>query len=532
LRLFDSSGAFVATTASERLRSRAVKAAGATLASAAVMLAIQIVATTVLARLLTPRDFGLVTMVTTFSLLLANFGHNGFNEVILQRENIDRFVASNLFWLSIAIGLISTTIFALSGSLMARFYADPHVSHIALGMSLVILVMSTSVVHLALLRRAMLFSHIAVNNILAQASSVLVSIVLALKGWGYWALVAGAVVQPLVISVGAWTVCRWLPSLPRPAGGMSAMLRFAVNVYGRFAINYFSRNTDNLLVGWRFNAQALGFYKKAYDLFVLSASQLVTPLSSVAISTLSRVNSASSEYKRCVRSMLAVFAFVGMGLGTALTVIGKDLIRLLLGPGWEEAGRIFSYFGPGIGIMLIYYMHGWIHLSIGKANRWFRWGLVEMTVTIVSFFVALPWGPVGVALAWTVSFWILTVPAFWYAGQPIQLGISLLVGAVWRYVLASLVAGIACVAILHRIPNVVASSVALEAAARIAITTGILGALYLGAVIVLHRGCEPLYQMASILRELRPRARKFSSDSDGTTTGPQIAESLTTAASK
>src|SRR5205807_1946003 len=151
-------------------------------------------------------------------------------------------------------------------------------------------------------------------------------------GWGDWALVAGAVAQSLATSVGAWSACRWFPGQPRRVAGTAAMVRFALNVYARFSVNYSARNTDNLLVGWRFSAQSLGFYKKAYDLFALSASQLVAPLTVVAVSALSRLNQDSVQYRRHFLSTLGVMAFVGMGLGANLTLVGTDAIRLLLGP--------------------------------------------------------------------------------------------------------------------------------------------------------------------------------------------------------
>ena len=128
------------------------------------------------------------------------------------------------------------------------------------------------------------------------------------------------------------------------------MVRFAGNVYARFSLNYFARNTDNLLVGWHFGAYPLGFYKKAYDLFVLPANQIVAPISAVVISSLSRFNRNRSQYIGYLRGGLAMLAFVGMGLGAILTLNGKDVIRLLLGPHWDMAGRIFTYFGPGVGI--------------------------------------------------------------------------------------------------------------------------------------------------------------------------------------
>src|SRR2546427_429803 len=225
--------------------------------------------------------------------------------------------------------------------------------------------------------------------------------------------------------------------LPRRGVGTGPMVRFAMNTYGRFTVNYFTRNLDNLLIGWRFGPQPLGLYKKAYDLFVLPANQLSAPLTTVAVSTLSRLTGDSIQYRRYYLSALSLMAFVGMGLGADLTLVGKDLILLLLGPQWEESGRIFTFFGPGIGIMLLNGTHGWIHLSIGRADRWLRWGIVEFTVTGLLFLAGLRWGPAGIAVAWVVSLWALTVPALWYAGRPIRLGIVAIIGAVWKYVLAS-----------------------------------------------------------------------------------------------
>src|SRR5207247_6217114 len=106
----------------------------------------------------TPSDFGLVTMVTTFSLLLTNLGGNGFNEAVLQRHEIDCFLASNLFWINVGTGLLFTIGFGAAGSLMARFYGNPHVAQIALCISPTIFLNSTSALHLSLLTRAILFA--------------------------------------------------------------------------------------------------------------------------------------------------------------------------------------------------------------------------------------------------------------------------------------------------------------------------------------------------------------------------------------
>jgi O-antigen/teichoic acid export membrane protein len=470
--------------------------------SGAAVLTIQIVATVVLARLLAPKDFGVVAMVTTFSFLLINFGLNGFTEAVVQCESISHQLASTLFWINLGCGALLTVGFAASGSLLAWFYKDPLVRPVAAGISLTIFLTSASVMHLALLKRAMRFSEISGNDIRARVISVAVSIALGVAGWAYWSLVAGAVVLTLSQVIGAWILCPWLPGLPRRVEGLGRSLRFALHTYGSFTVNYASRNTDNLLVGWRFSAQSLGFYKKAYDLFALSASQLVASISVVVVGALSRVKRDMVQYRRYLLAATTVMAFIGMGVGVDLTLVGKDVIRLLLGPAWAPAGKIFTFFGPGIGVMILYYTHSWIHLSIGRPERWFRWTIVEFVVTVTLFIVALSHGPVGIAIAWTASFWILTVPALWYAGRPIGLGVMPTLSAIWRYLAASLIAGFGTTLIVERMPGLEALTGAGGAFLRIVVVSAFVGVMYVSAVIVLHGGFAPIRQIALLVKDM------------------------------
>jgi O-antigen/teichoic acid export membrane protein len=506
LKPFDVSGVFTLVVEDHGLRRSAVRGAGITVFSQGVIFAIQMIATVLLARLLTPADFGVVTMVTTFSLLLMSFGVNGYSEAVIQREDMNHSLASNLFWINVGVSLLFAIGFAAAGSLLARFYNDPRVAQASIGLALTIFISGTSVVHLALLKRALRFSLTSSNDIVSAAISVLLMVVLAGAGWGYWALVAGAVARTVAQSIGAWCLCSWMPGLPRRAAGTGSIARFAANVYGRFSLNYFARNSDNLLVGWRFGPGALGSYKKAYDLFVLPASQLLGPVDDVALSTLSRLERGSAQYRRYFLNGLSFLAFIGMAIGAILTIEGKDLIRLLLGPQWKTAGQIFTFFGPGVGIMLVYNCSGLIHLSIGRADRWLRWVVVELTVTALLFIVGLTKGPAGVAAAWTASFWILTIPAFWYAGKPIKFGVAPMIGIVWKYALASIVAGYSCFAIANEIPALLAASGVVGALTRITMISLLFSVLYVGAVAFLHGGFDTLRQFARLLPEMLPQA--------------------------
>ena len=191
------------------------------------MFALQLGSVVTLARLLTPADFGVVTMVTTFSLLFLSFGLNGFTELIIQREELSESLASNLFWINLGIGTFLTIAFASAGKLLALFYHNSAVVQVAECMSLTIVLGSLGYIHLALLQRAMHFRTTAIINLVAVAVLVIVSIALALAGCHYWSLVWGIVAQSAATAVGAWLMCRWtpgwrLPETPPPHNRSSA----------------------------------------------------------------------------------------------------------------------------------------------------------------------------------------------------------------------------------------------------------------------------------------------------------------------
>lgn len=505
MKPFDQNGEFQLLLPGGTLARRAVRGAGATLFAQGGGIGVQLVATIVLARLLTPADFGVVTMVTTFSLLFVNFGLNGFTEAVIQYPKITHRLISNLFWVNLAFGALLTLIFAASGSLMARFYGNSHVAAVAGGIALTIFATSLSVMHLALMMRAMQFPRASLLEFLSRIVYVVVCVIFALAGWGYWALVAGAVAQPLSKAIGAWILCPWLPGLPRRTDGTASLVKFSMHVYGRFSLNYFSRNTDNLLVGWQFNAAALGFYKKAYDLFALTS--VVQSLTNVAVSALSRVRDDSAQYRRYLLHAISVTAFLAMAMGAALTLAGRDLIRMLLGPGWDPAGRIFLFFGPGIATLPLYAIHSWIHLSIGTPNRWLRWAWVEFVFTVMLFALGLYWGPSGVAAAWSVSLCILTLPALWYAGAPIQFEIGPIIQVMWRYVVSSVLACGVTALLIAKFSSFAVGATSMQAAIRVATISILFAVLYLSFVLAFHRSWAPLRQVGVILREFMPGAK-------------------------
>jgi PST family polysaccharide transporter len=501
---FDPSGSFTSPFGADHVRLVAVRGAAVTMLFQGLAFVLQFGGSIVLARLLSPADFGIVTMVTAFSLLLTNFGTNGFTEAIIQRDRLNHQLASNLFWINVAAGVGLMLAFAAAAPFVARFYGEPRVTTVAMALSLTIVFTTLSVQHIALLKRSMSFTVVSANEIIARAASLAVSIVLAWNGWAYWALVAGALVYPLASSAGAWTLCRWVPGPPRRSEGTGAMVRFALHTYGFFTGNYLTRNLDNLLVGSMFGPQSLGLYKRAYDMTVMPIGQLAVPLNAVAVPTLSRLADDSEKYRRYVLRSLATLAFIGMALAGGLALIGRDLFVLVFGQQWEESGRLFTFFAPGIGAMMMYPSCTFIYLSSGRPDRLLRWGITESVVFSLLFVLGLRWGPMGVACAWMTASWILLVPALWYAGKPMDLRVAHTLGAIGGYVTASALAFAGGWAAVRGLAFLLPPQWN-EPMARTAFGAFVFAALYLGGVVALHGSTEPLRQFLSLARDAAGR---------------------------
>jgi O-antigen/teichoic acid export membrane protein len=489
------------------LKSRTLRGGGATVFSQVLIYGIQMVGTIVLARILKPSDFGLVAMVTAFSFLFQNFGLRGFTEATIQSDMIDREKISTLFWIQIALSVGVTLLFIGLSPIMAWFYDEGRLVEIAvvIGFSFVFNALATQ--HLALLQRNMQFYRVAGNEMFANIITQIVAIGFAVWGWGYWALVARRVVPLVAVAAGAWILCRWVPGLPGRDAGVKSMLKFGMHTYGNFATNYFSRNLDKVLVGWRYGAQSLGQYERAYYLFVMPVNQLSNPLTGVAVAALSRLRDDREKFRRYYLKGVSVLAVIGMPLSSILTLTGKDLLLLLLGAQWTGAGEVFTVFGPAIGITLVYGTHGWLHLSLGRADRWLRWGIVELVVCGFCFVLGLAFGAIGVAIGYTASFYALIGPGLWYAGKPANITFFNVVSAIWKYCLSALVAGMLTWIALYRIDAVNLVFAGLNIFARIVVSGTLCLLLYVALGITLFGGKSWISEFISLLLEMMRNIR-------------------------
>lgn len=392
------------------LRGRAVRGGVTTVVGQGAQFIIQMTSTIVLARLLTPDDFGLVGMVTVVMGFIALLRELGLSQATVQRDHITHTDISTLFWLNIAAGVILALVTAALAPILAWFYGDHRLTRVALVLATGFIFSGVATQSGALLRRQMRFTALTIADLTALVTAVGAAIFLAARGGRYWAIVAQMMIFSASQATMVWILSGWRPGRPALTPRVREMLTFGANLVGFDLLNYFARNADNFLIGWRWGQTALGLYSKAYGLLLQPLRQINSPVSAVAIPLLSRLATEPDRYRRAYRSATDIVNLATMP-GIAVLIVTSDwIVAVVLGPRWMEASHIFVYLGFASLVQPLANSTGWLFVSQARTGEMARWGLYSSPLITLSFVIGLPWGPRGVAIAYSLCILCVIAP--------------------------------------------------------------------------------------------------------------------------
>lgn len=431
----------------KNIKSRSVHGGAATLTSQGVMFVIRMGSTMIMARLLTPNDFGLIAMVTAITGFAQIFKDLGLSMSTIQRDNINHAQVSTMFWINVAISLVIMLIIAALSPAVAWFYETPQLTLVMLALSVTFLFGGLAIQHQALLNRQMRFATIAGVQIISVIIGIIAAIYAAMHGFRYWALVLNNIFFSVTLVLGLWLVSGWRPGLPVRGAGVRSMLKFGINITGFDVINYFSRNLDNILIGRYCGASSLGLYSKAYQLLMLPISNLRIPLNNVALPSLSRMQKNPEQYRSYYKRYISILAFMSMPLIVFMFVYSENIIILVLGKQWLGASNIFKILALAALIQPIASSRGLVLLSLGKGERYFLWGLFNAIATVTSFIIGIQWGVTGVATAYAVANYLILYPSLWYVYKDTPIKISDFFWSILKPAISSFVMGFAGIAL-------------------------------------------------------------------------------------
>lgn len=382
--------------------------------SQAVKLGTQTLSVAILARLLTPADFGVVAAVAPVTALVILFQDFGLQQAIVQRREISQDQLSPSFWFTLLLGVGCGGALVMIAPAVAAFYGDGRLLALTMATAPSIIVASAGSIPIALLNRQLRFGTLAVIETISALTTFGVAIAAASLGARYWALIVATLAGNVVIFAGAWYSAGWWPSRPALQLPETGMLRFGGNLVGFGVVNFLARNLDNVLIGWFSGAAALGYYDRAYKLLLLPLYNVNAPLSRVTVPLLSRIEGDKPRLRNAFLKITSQIGLVTIPGMAALVATSRETVEILFGPGWQPVAPIFAWLGLAGLVQPITWAVTWLLVAQGRTATLFRWGAYASSTAILSFAVGLRWGPVGVACAYAVSEYVLRLPILYF----------------------------------------------------------------------------------------------------------------------
>ena len=378
---------------------------------------LQIASVVVLARLISPRDYGLVAMVTAIVGIGEILREMGLSSAAVQSRSLTRAQRDNLFWISAAAGLLVAVVVALAAPLLVVLYGQPEVAGICLALAPTFLLSGLAAQYRAGLTRDLRFKALAVCDVACAAAALSVGVVAASFGLGYWSLVLQQLSSGVFALVALASTSGWLPRLYDRSAPMRQLLRFGFSVLGSQVITYTSMNVDSVLVGSAYGARDLGFYNRGMQLVRTPLNQLRTPIGTVALPVLSRLQDDPRRFMEFVSSaQLAVGYPVLAGIGWFIAC-GEHAVRLVLGPAWLDATPVIQLIAAAEGISTLMFLAAWMYISLGLGSALVRLSGFTLLLRLCLLAAALPLGIVAVAAAGLVGALVVLPIALWQVGR-------------------------------------------------------------------------------------------------------------------
>ncbi len=392
--------------------------------------------TAILARLLLPDDFGAVGMIVVVITFLGMFLEAGFTAALVQRTHISELHTDSVFWFTVGAGLVLSGLLFACAPLVAAFYREPILVPMTRGLSPTFLVAAVGHVPEALMYRRLQFHLTARFSLVATFVSGTTGVALALLGAGVWSLVAMYLGNYMVFSVLNLIFSGLRPQRRFRWDSLKELWGFTGNVLAFNFTNYWARNADNMLIGRFLGSEALGYYSRAYGLMLAPISQVISVIASVMFAALSTIKEDRARVKSIFLRAIGLITLLVFPMMTGLLIVAEPFVLTVFGEKWADmipTVRILALVGA---IQSLSHPTGWIYLSQGRTDWYFRVGLVNATLIIIAIAAGIAFGSIeAVALLYAVTNLLMLYPNLAIPGRLVGMRF----GEIFRTVSAAIV---------------------------------------------------------------------------------------------
>ena len=387
-------------------------------ATQAVKIAVQFVALMILARLLTPVDFGIAAAAAPLFTLIALTQDFGFSEAIVQRPELTEDDLDRIFWALVGLGLLSAVAVAALTPAVAWWFADRRLIAFCIAAGAPACVASISALPLGLLNRHLQFAALSGIDIAASVCGLAVAVLAGWLGAGYWSLLLSSAAGTVITAAGAWGTAGFRPHRSPWRLPHRGFIAFGTHVTGFHILTFFSRNLDNVLIGQAWGLAQLGYYDRAYKLAIFPLQGVVWPLSRVTVPLLSRVQADAPRLREIYLCSVSVVVLGITPMLAGLAAAPDEVTAFLFGPGWGPVAPILFWLCLAGLQQPLNTSATWLFIAQGRTDALLRFGAFTSVTTTAAFVIGLHWGAVGVAVAYAVAEYTVRSPwLYWWVDR-------------------------------------------------------------------------------------------------------------------
>ncbi len=365
-----------------------------------------------LARILSPSVFGVVGMVTMFTNFAALFIDMGFGVALIQKKEADNEHFSSVFWLNLGIGCFLYGLFFFMAPLFSIFFHQPQLTILVRVICLSFIISSLTSVQSNLLVRELKFKQKVLFNWISVILGYTVAFLLALKGFGVWAVVWMTIVTASSNSLLYWISSDWRPSFLFNRNKIKELSKFGFNVLGDTSVNYWSRNFDNFIIGRMLGSTQLGLYTRAYSLMLLPLRNISSVITKVMFPAFSKKQDDVASIKRHYLQIIKYIALVTFPAMIGLSLVSKEFVLLFFGKNWTGMIPVLAILSLVGAVQSIFSLNGMIYNSLGKAHIAFKVSILVNVVLIIAFTIGVNFGIEGMAWSYLIASILLFFPIY------------------------------------------------------------------------------------------------------------------------
>ena len=426
---------------SESLKNKTVKGVAWTSLDQVTALTLGFIVEVILARLLSPSDYGLLAMIAVFNAVALTFVNSGFSSALVRKPDMNDNDTTTAFCFNIIVGIVTAAILCLMAPYVAIFYDKPILTSLLRAESLILIILSFSVVQFSQLSRTLDFKSKMIVNLTAQITAGVVSITAAYHGFGVWSLVLKHIVNSVITVIMLWVMSPWRPRGKWDKKSLKYLWGYGSKLLASGLLNTVFGNIYPIVIGKFFSASELGYYGRARGYAGLPSHGLTTVLQQVTFPVLSKIQDETQRLADSYRRMLRFSVFVLFPIMIGMAALAYPLVVTLVTEKWAPC---VPYLQVVCFASMWYPVHA-INLNLlqvkGRSDLFLKLEIIKKAIVVIAVFVCVPFGVMGICVGAIFTSLISLVINTYYTGKLINVGFFRQMRDMTPTLIASLIIG-------------------------------------------------------------------------------------------